>query len=131
MRRSILLCVVLALSALLPTAALAQRLGSELQVNSYTSSFQGLPSVEAAASGNFVVAWQSNQGFDVFAQRFASPKKIDIDGDGVILPLTDGLLVLRSTFGFTGAVLTNGVVNLAGCTRCDAAAIEAYLKTLN
>ena len=40
------------------------------------------------------------------------------------------LLTMRN-FGFSGAVLTNGVVNLAGCTRCDAAAIEAYLKTLN
>jgi hypothetical protein len=43
-----------------------------------------------------------------------------------VLPLTDGLLVLRYTFGFTGAVLTTGAVG-AGCTRCDDASISAYL----
>ena len=88
----------------------------------------------AAASGNFVVAWQSAQDgpdYGIFAQRFASPKRIDIDGDGAVLALSDGILLLRFTFGFSGNVLTVGAVNLAGCTRCDAAAIEPYLKTLN
>ncbi len=109
-------------------------LANDFQVNTYTNGSQVFPQVGAAASGNFVVAWHSPQdGSDagIFAQRFASPKDLDIDGDGAILPLTDGLLVLRSTFGFTGAVLTNGAVNLVGCTRCDAVTIEAYLKTLN
>ena len=35
--------------------------------------------------------------------------------------------MLRYLFGFRGATLTTGAVDLAGCTRCDAAAIEAYL----
>ncbi len=90
----------------------------------------------AAASGNFVVAWESDtqDGSELWRSSPSAspqPRSIDIDGDGAVLPLTDGLLVLRSTFGFTGAVLTTGAVNLAGCTRCDAAAIEPYLKTLN
>jgi hypothetical protein len=110
-------------------------LATEFQVNSYTSLGQRYPQVGAATSGNFVVAWQSNfqDGDDngIFAQRFASPKLIDIDGDGAVLALTDGLLLLRFTFSFTGAVLTNNAVNLTGCTRCDPASIEAYLKTLN
>jgi hypothetical protein len=37
--------------------------------------------------------------------------------------------VLRYLFGFTGTTLTAGAVG-AGCTRCDAGAIEGYLQTL-
>jgi hypothetical protein len=54
---------------------------------------------------------------------------LDADGDGEVEPLTDGLLVLRDLFGFTGATLTTAAVDLADCTRCDAAAIEPFLDT--
>ena len=56
--------------------------------------------------------------------------QLDIDGDGFTTPLSDGLLVLRHLFGFTGEPLTNGAVNLVDCTRCDAGAIEVYLAGL-
>ena len=52
---------------------------------------------------------------------------IDIDGDGESQPLTDGLLVLRRLFGFSGATLVNGAVDLLNCTRCDAPAIGGFL----
>jgi hypothetical protein len=52
---------------------------------------------------------------------------IDVDGDGSVEPLTDGLLVLRYLFGFTGTSLTLGAVDLTNCTRCDAVSIDAYL----
>jgi hypothetical protein len=55
---------------------------------------------------------------------------IDIDGDGDLHPLTDGLLALRYLFGLRGASLVDGVVDLAGCNRCDAASIETYLEEL-
>jgi hypothetical protein len=48
-----------------------------------------------------------------------------------VTPLTDGLLVLRYLFGFTGAALTSGAVDTANCTRCDAAAIGTYLSILD
>ena len=54
----------------------------------------------------------------------------DIDGDGEQLPLTDGLLLLRYLFGFTGDTLTNGAVDITDCTRCTAPAIEAYIESL-
>ena len=54
---------------------------------------------------------------------------LDIDGNGAVAPLTDGLLVLRFLFGFTGTTLTSGAVG-GGCTRCNAAAIEPYLQGL-
>ena len=65
----------------------------------------------------------------VFAQRFKFFSALDIDGNGIVDPLTDGLLNLRFLFGFTGTTLTNGAVG-ANCTRCTAAAILSYLAGL-
>ena len=49
-------------------------LGPEFRVNTLTSSNQYLATVAADPSGNFVVAWASNDGgsYGVFGQRFAS-----------------------------------------------------------
>ena len=46
----------------------------------------------------------------VFAQRFDVSPLVDADGDGLYLALTDGLLLLRFSFGFTGATLITGAV---------------------
>jgi hypothetical protein len=49
--------------------------GGEFRVNSYTTSFQGMPSVASDASGNFVVVWEGRgQGdpFGIFGQRYDS-----------------------------------------------------------
>jgi hypothetical protein len=54
----------------------------------------------------------------------------DSDGNGSSQPLTDGLLALRYLFGFRGATLTTGAVDLATCTRCTAATIEPYITSL-
>jgi hypothetical protein len=48
----------------------------------------------------------------------------DVDGDGSMQPLTDGLLILRYLFDFSGSTLISGAVNSSGCTRCTAEAIE-------
>ena len=55
---------------------------------------------------------------------------IDVDGDGELQPLTDGLLILRYLFGFTGTSLTVGAIDLANCTRCTADAIDTYLDSI-
>jgi hypothetical protein len=53
-------------------------LGSEFQINSDTTGFQGRPSVAVAGNGDFVVAWDGRKeayagsGFDVQARRFSS-----------------------------------------------------------
>jgi hypothetical protein len=107
-------------------------LASEFQVNSYTASNQFRPSIGLSGS-RFVIAWQSdgqdgsNRG--VFAQRFVTSIIFDIDGNGVVEALADGLLGLRYAFGFRGATLVTGAVG-AGCTRCDASSIEAYLESM-
>jgi len=53
----------------------------------------------------------------------------DIDGNGEIDALTDGLLTLRYLFGLQGDTLINGVV-AGDATRTTAEEIEAYLATL-
>ncbi len=109
-------------------------LATEFQVNTHTSDSQSEGSAAMGAGGALVVAWRGevlDGSEDVFAQRFARLITLDVDGDGSLTALTDGLLVLRYAFGFRGATLINGAVNLAGCTRCDAAAIESYLAGLS
>ena len=56
---------------------------------------------------------------------------LDIDGDGRILPLRDGLLMLRWLFGARGDALVGGLVTPGSCTRCTAAEIEPYLAGLS
>ena len=58
----------------------ATPVGGEFQVNSYTTSFQRIPSVAVDADGDFVVVWESTQGaFDSFfrsiqGQRWFHPQ---------------------------------------------------------
>ena len=102
----------------------ARRFGSaggphsaEFKVNTHTTDRQYTPAISAENDGGFVVVWTSLGGQDgdldgVFGQRFSIGvlATLDIDGNGTLNALTDGLLVLRSQFGFSGATLTTGAV---------------------
>jgi hypothetical protein len=109
--------------------------GSELQINVFTQGRQDLPVVARSGDGEFVVVWrggshQDGYEYGIFARRFgALPPSLDVDGNGSLAALSDGLLVLRHRFGLTGTALTNSAVG-GGCTRCDGAAIKAYLDGL-
>jgi Secretion system C-terminal sorting domain len=56
------------------SSGLAQ--GSEFLVNTYTTSYQGFPSIAMDSDGDFVIAWwsggQDGDGFGVYAQRYAA-----------------------------------------------------------
>jgi|TARA_B110000483_G_scaffold232747_1_gene300719 subtilisin-like proprotein convertase family protein len=54
---------------------------------------------------------------------------VDIDGNGQVDALTDGLLILRYLFGLNGDALINGVI-ASDASRTSAAEIEAYLDAL-
>ena len=61
----------------LPSQALAQRVGDEFMVNTFTTGFQNSPSVASDAAGNFVVVWTSGGYQDgdkdgIFGQRYDS-----------------------------------------------------------
>jgi hypothetical protein len=53
--------------------------------------------------------------------------QLDIDGDGESKPLTDGLLLIRYLFGFSGDSLVSGAIG-TNATRDTAEAVEAYIK---
>jgi hypothetical protein len=103
-------------------------LEAEIVANTYVTGDQNHQSLAVDSNGDFVVAWESGRDGSytgIFAQRFG-PLDFDVDGNGATGALTDGLLTLRYLFGFRGATLVTGAVG-AGCTRCDAPSIEAYL----
>ena len=54
---------------------------------------------------------------------------LDIDGDGLIKPLSDSLLILRYNFGFKDNVLIDNAVS-DKCTRCTSNEITNYLDEL-
>ncbi len=58
----------------------------------------------------------------------AKPKTAinDVDGDGVVNPMTDAQIITRHALGLRGQAMVEGVVNPAG-TRTDPQEIEAYL----
>src|SRR6185295_17446085 len=83
-RRSIGLLAILAFLGL-PAPAGAQFVGSEFQINTFTTNYQGnffagsQHTVATDASGNFVVVWQSQgssgndaSGYSIQARRFDS-----------------------------------------------------------
>jgi hypothetical protein len=104
--------------------------GPEFQVNTHTDLYQLQPLLAMQGDGDFVVAWmtlgQDGDAEGIFAQRFAGAADFDVDGNGTAAALTDGLLILRYMFGLRGDALVGGAV-AAGCTRCDALSIEAFL----
>ena len=53
--------------------------------------------------------------------------QLDIDGDGESKPLTDGLLLIRYLFGFSGDSLVSGAIG-SDATRNTAEAVEGYIK---
>ena len=53
--------------------------------------------------------------------------ELDIDGDGESKPLTDGLLLIRYLFGFSGDSLISGAIG-SGAERDTAEEVEAYIQ---
>ena len=61
------------------------------------------------------------------ADRNEDTLVLDVDASGTVTPLTDGLMILRSMFGFTDDALTNAAVDLTNCQDCDSEEIEKYM----
>ncbi|HCD26057.1 MAG TPA: hypothetical protein DER02_00960, partial [Gammaproteobacteria bacterium] len=65
---------------------------------------------------------------DISAFLTNADTELDIDGDGATTALTDGLLLIRYLFGFSGDALVNGAVG-TGATRTTATQIETYINS--
>ena len=57
-------------------------------------------------------------------------KVLDIDLDGSVDPLTDGLTTLRRMFGFSGPALIAGATGTL-CQRCEPGPIADYIDSLS
>lgn len=67
---------------------------------------------------------------DILAQIDLLGDLIDVDGNGSIDALTDGLVTLRYLFGLQGDPLIDGVIG-SGASRTTAAEIEAHLDSIS
>ena len=66
---------------------------------------------------------------DIGAVESVGIAPLDVDGDGEVSALGDGLLILRYLFGFTGDTLVKGAITI-GAPRSTPAAVIAYLATI-
>ena len=83
-------------------------------------------------SGGSLVSGATEEGARTTAEEISiyldeASSELDIDGDGESKPLTDGLLLIRYLFGFSGESLIDGAVGLEA-TRNSAEEIEAYIS---
>ncbi len=56
---------------------------------------------------------------------------LDIDGDGLVTPMIDGLMLMRWQLGVRGAALFGGVTFPVGATRTSVVPIEDHLRRLS
>jgi hypothetical protein len=87
----------------------------------------GLPLVNGALASSATVVDPVLIGSRITTMR--SNGALDIDGDGSILPETDGLLLLRVLLGFTGTSVTQGITSNDGRLRPDWPLIRSYLNS--
>jgi hypothetical protein len=128
---------------LTPTAT---RTATVTATSTATATATGTPTSTPTGTPTFTPTATSTRTFTPTATSTSSPTStatptptptttpggatVDVDGDGETESLTDGLLILRYLFGFRGAVLVTGAVDLENCTRCTALEIEGYLAAV-
>jgi hypothetical protein len=101
----------------------AQPLTDGLLVIRHLFGFSGDSLISGAVSGD-----ASRDSSDAIASYLTdADSQLDIDGDGESKPLTDGLLLIRYLFGFSGDSLISGAIG-TGATRDTAETVEAYIK---
>ena len=101
----------------------AQPLTDGLLVIRHLFGFSGDALTAGAVAG---LAGRANSEDITGYLRDADPE-LDIDGNGKSEPLTDGLLLIRYLFGFSGDALISGAIG-SGAERNTAAAVEAYIE---
>ena len=85
----------------------------------------GAPLVSSALAANASITLPAT----ILANLTQLRPQLDVDGNGQVDALTDGLLILRHLFGLRGPPLVNGAVG-ANPTRGTAALIEPYIQAL-
>ena len=101
----------------------AQPLTDGLLVIRYLFGFSGDSLTSGAVSGD------ANRGSSEAIAGYLTDanSELDIDADGESKPLTDGLLLIRYLFGFSGDSLISGAIG-SGAERDTADEVEAYIR---
>ena len=101
----------------------AKPLTDGLLVIRHLFGFSGDSLISGAVSGD-----ASRNGSDAIASYLTdADTQLDIDGDGESKSLTDGLLLIRYLFGFSGDSLISGAIG-DGAERDTADEVEAYIQ---
>ena len=82
---------------------------------------------DALVSGAVADSALRGEADEIIATLSDAEFELDIDGNGESKALSDGLLLIRYLFGFTGDALTVGAIG-EGATRDTSEAIEAYIS---
>ena len=96
-----------------------------LLVIRYLFGFSGESLVAGAVSNDAA----RSKAADIEAYLKADEIQLDVDGDGEVTALTDGLLIIRSLFGFSGTSLSAGAI-ATDALRADGPAVATYLETI-
>lgn len=104
----------------------AKALTDGLLVLRYLFGFSG----EALTAGAVGSGAKRSTSSDIATYLMRAANELDIDGDGEAIALTDGLLLIRWLFGFSGNALTAGAVG-EGAERATASAIQAHIAQLS
>ena len=132
--RFIIILVVLSFSATIAYANFdldvdddgkTEALTDGLLVIRYLFGFSGESLVAGAVANNA----SRTAASDIEAYLNANEIQLDVDGDGEVAALTDGLLIIRSLFGFSGTSLSAGAI-ATNALRTDGPAVAAYLETI-
>lgn len=72
---------------------------------------------------------RSNAEIETYLADLLAQGKLDADGDGQTLAMTDGLLILRAMLGLSGDALTAGAVNAAHPNARNAQQILTWVES--
>ena len=96
-----------------------------LLVIRYLFGFSG----EALVVGAVASEASRNRPEDIGVFLKNNESKLDVDNNATVTALTDGLLVIRHLFGFSGDALTSGAIS-ENATRADSQEITTYFATI-
>ena len=116
-------CALCAFSFDVDESQAAQPLTDGLLVIRHLFGFSGDALTAGAVAG--LAGRAASEDITVFLTD--ADAELDIDGNGKSEPLTDGLLLIRYLFGFSGEALISGAIG-SGAERNTAAAVEAYIE---
>ena len=137
MNKKLQLLILIALLSLSATFAYAnfdldvdddgktEALTDGLLVIRYLFGFSGESLVAGAVSNDAA----RSKAADIEAYLKADEIQLDVDGDGEVTALTDGLLIIRSLFGFSGTSLSASAIG-PNALRGDGPAVATYLETI-